>query len=487
MKRCASQRARTSTAAAVLLLLSGLLCATRAWGAGPRWITGPPYFYPGGYPVVWYTDAPRYFTDPGDLSAYVTHAQADALVAAAAAVWTVPSSRLVLSQGGQLNEHVSSHNVAVGASGLVFPADVQAANGPNKQIAVIYDADGSVTELLLGGGASDPLNCPYAGVTESVDGMPQSSYTITHALLLVNGRCTGPAPEQQLQLQYQLMRAFGRVLGVGWSQTNDNVYTGTPQATYNQALNWPIMHPLDIVCGPYTYQCLPNPFTLRADDIAALDTVYYVPQNNVPAGKEATLANGNEVEGQVVFPNGEGMQGVNVTVQRDEAFFDTPEPWQSVSGVSGYRYRRQGPTPSRATDTSAAGSFGVIDPSLEGRYLIQRVPLMTGAPWQNLVVSTEPLNPLYIGPYAVGPYTGNQVSESGTTGSQKIWVLADYSDTEVDFGPAGGAATCVACAAGHHGLVDGRSVRIRARGVVDLCGPRQSLLHRGGDGGGRGG
>ena len=416
-------------------------CGT-GWAAGPRWVTGPPYFYPVGYPVAWYTDAPQYFTDPGDLSQYVTHAQADALVAAAAAVWTVPTSRLVLARGGLLNEHVSSANVTVGGGGLVFPADVQASNGPNKQIAVIYDANGSVTELMLGGGASDPTNCMHAGVTESVDGMPQSSYTITHALLIVNGRCTGPAPEQQLELQYQLMRAFGRVLGLSWSQTNDNVYTGTPQATYNQALNWPIMHPLEIVCGLYTYQCLPNPFTLRADDIASLDTVYFISQGYVPAGKEATLAEANLVEGQVVFPDGQGMEGVNVTVQRDQAFYDDPEPWQSVSGVSGYLYRRQGPTPALATNTSAAGSYGVIDPSREGYYRIQRVPIPAGQAWQNLVVSTEPINPLYTGPYTVGPYTRSQVTESGTTGSEKIWVLANYSDTEVDFGPAGAPVTC---------------------------------------------
>ncbi len=434
-------------AQAMLLTLCMLACGT-VWAAGPRWVTGPPWFYPGGVPVQWYTDSPQYFTDPGDLSSYVTHAQADALVAAAAGVWTIPTSRIVLSQGGLLNEHVSGGNVTVSSSGLVFPTDVQASNGSNKQIAVIYDSDGSVTELMLGGGASDPSNCRYADVTESVDGMPSSSYTITHALLVLNGRCTGSNPAQQMELQFHLMRAFGRVLGLSWSQTNDNVYTGTPQATYNQALNWPIMHPLEIVCGPYTYQCFPDPFTLRADDIASLDTVYSISQGYVPAGKEATLAEGNMVEGQVVFANGQGMQGVNVTVQRDQAFWDDPEPWQSVSGVSGYLYRRLGPTPARPTDTSAAGSYGVTDPSREGYYLIERVPIPDGQAWQNLVVSTEPINPLYIGPWAVGPYTGNQVSESGTTGSQKIWVLSNYSDTEVDFGPTGGAATCAAASDG---------------------------------------
>lgn len=428
----------------LLLLAAAVASCPTGWGAGPRWVTGPPWFYHTGYPVAWYTDAPQYFTDPGDLSPYVTHAQADALVAAAAGVWTIPTSRLVLTEGGLLNEHVSSANVSMSANGPVFPADVQMSNWRNKQIAVIYDADGSVTDLLLGLGASDPANCLHAGVTESVDGMPQGNQTITHALLILNGRCTGAAPERQLELQFQLMRAFGRVLGLSWSQTNDNVFTGSPQPTYNQALNWPIMHPIDIVCGPYTYQCLPNPFTLRADDIAALDTVYYISQGYVPAGKQATLMQGNSVEGQVVFPNGQGMQGVNVTVQREEAFWDTPEAWQSVSGVSGFMYRRQGATPARWTDTSAAGSFGVLDPAREGYYLLQRVPIPDGQPWQNLVVSTEPINPLYVGPYAVGPYTGSQVAESGTTISQKIWVLANYSDTEVDFGPAGATPTCTA-------------------------------------------
>ena len=38
-----------------------------------------------------------------------------------------------------------------------------------KQIAVIYDQDGSVTDLLLGSGASDPSGCRQSAVTESVD------------------------------------------------------------------------------------------------------------------------------------------------------------------------------------------------------------------------------------------------------------------------------------------------------------------------------
>ncbi len=262
-----------------------LLCAISfAHASGPRWVTGAPYYYPVGDMVVWYTDQPQYFTDPGDLSPYVNHAAADALVAAAAGVWNVPTSRLILSYGGPLDEDVGSTNVTFGASGITFPPDVQSSNYAAKQIAVIYDSDGSVTDLMLGSGASNPVNCRQAGVTESVD-MIWGNGRIMHAILVLNGRCTGPAPEQQLQLQYQLMRAFGRILGIGWSQTNDNVFTGSPRPNYNQALNWPIMHPIDIICGPYTYQCLPQPFTLRPDDIASLDLLYTIyPPFTPPVG-----------------------------------------------------------------------------------------------------------------------------------------------------------------------------------------------------------
>ena len=77
-----------------------VLGATAAWAAGPRWITGPPYFNgPGGVPVVWYTNRPLYFTDPGNLSASVSHSAADAMVAAAAGIWNVPTAAITIAQG----------------------------------------------------------------------------------------------------------------------------------------------------------------------------------------------------------------------------------------------------------------------------------------------------------------------------------------------------------------------------------------------------
>jgi hypothetical protein len=424
------------------VMLCWLAAASTACAGGPRWVTGPPYFTTSGVPVVWYTNQPLYFTDPGDLSPSVNHAAADAIVAAAAAVWNVPTASLVLSQGGALDEHVSGANTFLGSNGLIFPADVQSSNYLAKQIAVIYDSDGSVTDLLLGNGASDPSGCRQNGVTESVDSIVAAGF-IQHALLILNGRCTGPDPEQQMQLQYQLMRAFGRVLGLGWSQTNDNVFTDSPEPTADQALHWPVMHPMDIICGPYTYQCMPQPFVLRPDDLSALAQLYFIAQGTAGPGKMDSLLNANLLVGHVSFPTGEGMQGVNVVVRRWEQYTLPAqiEDWYSVSSVSGSLFRQSNGNPVTGPDPSFLGTEGTTDGGYEGYYDIERVPMLPGD-WQALIVETEPVNPLYTGQYAVGPYVADTVAPSGSDPVLTEGIFGSYSQGYVDFATMNPASSC---------------------------------------------
>ncbi len=119
--RC-SGRARSRSA--LLMALGFFLNIGTAWASGPRWVTGPPYFTgsSGKAGGVVSPTQPLYFTDPGDLSASVNHAAADALVAAAAAVWNVPTAAMTMAQGGALEEHVSGANAYLGSNGPVFPA-----------------------------------------------------------------------------------------------------------------------------------------------------------------------------------------------------------------------------------------------------------------------------------------------------------------------------------------------------------------------------
>jgi hypothetical protein len=425
----------------LMLALCWFAGATLSWAGGPRWVTGGPFFSTAGVPVVWYTRQPLYFTDPGILSASVNHAAADALVAAAANVWNVPTANLVLAQGGSLAEHVSGANTFLGPSGLIFPADVQSSSYAAKQIAVIYDSDGSITDLLLGNGASDPTSCLQNGVTESVDSIVPTGY-IQHAILVLNGRCTGTDAEKQTQLEYQLMRAFGRVLGLGWSQTNDNVFTGSPQATFNQAMHWPVMHPIDIICGPYTYRCMPQPFTLRPDDLSALAQLYPIGQGQAGPGKTDTLFNASQFTGRLHFSGGQGMQGVNVVGRRWAQFTDPSqaENWQTASSVSGTYYRQSNGNPVTGLDTTMEGSLGSWQNYYEGFFDLARVPMLPGT-WQLIILETEPVNPLYTGQYAVGPYTAI-VEPSGSNLSLVEGLFSSYETPFGDFYVLDSANAC---------------------------------------------
>jgi hypothetical protein len=409
------------------LLFAVVLAGATAsvWGSGPRYVTGPPFFTgKAGVAIGWKQANLMYFTDPGDLGPAVNHAAADALVAAAAGVWNVPVASITVGQGGALAEHVSGQNVYLSSDGMVWPSDVMSSNDVAVPIAIVYDTDGSVTETLLGAGASDPSGCAQNAVTESVDTFDPAGY-ILHAIVVLNGRCTGAAPEQQLQMQYQLERVFGRVLGLAWSQTNDNVFTGTPLANYDQEAHWPIMHPMEILCGPYSYQCLPNAFALRPDDVAGLVWVYPIVKGATPAaGKQVSLSAANALTGSFTFPNGEGMEGVNVLVTRGPRFSNIEQDWIETSTVSGSSFRRSGLSPFVSADATAGGSFGTLAVLNQGYYFVPYFEVTDPFGSQTEVVTMEPVNPLYIGSASVGPYAPGMVAVAGSAPTPYVWIGA---------------------------------------------------------------
>ncbi len=382
------------------------------YAGGPRWVAGAPFYTVSGVPVVWKQSNLLYSTDPGGLSASVNHAAADALVATAAGVWNLPVARITVAQGGVLAEHVSGANVYLDSAGMVWPADVEAANSAAIPLAVVYDTDGSVIEALEGAGASNPEGCAQSGVVETVDRFDPGGY-ILHAIVVINGRCTGPAPEQQTQLEYQLMRVFGRVLGMAWSQTNDNVFTGSTTPTYDQEMHWPLMHPIEIVCGLYSFQCLPDPFTPRPDDVAAMTLLY--PVTGTPAaGKQVSAATEQAFSGQVSFATGEGMEGVNVEVVRWPRFSASGDGWFEVSAVSGSSFRRNGGPAFLPAGSDEAASEGTMGSQYAGIFQSGGFPILGPYDADELTLSTEPLNPLYTGPHSVGPYAAGVVSPAGS-------------------------------------------------------------------------
>ncbi len=122
---------------------------------GPRTIAGTSYFDPAvkGTPLTWSQGAVSYYTDRGNLSPVLPSATADAFVADAFSRWTSISTAAVSAvRAGQLAEDVSGANVSAAGGIITLPVDIRP-SANDFPVAIVYDADGTVTNALLGQGA----------------------------------------------------------------------------------------------------------------------------------------------------------------------------------------------------------------------------------------------------------------------------------------------------------------------------------------------
>ena len=213
---------------------------------------------------------------------------------------------------GPLNEDVNGANIQVNSSGqITAPADITP-SATNYPIAVIYDADGSVIDGLFGAGTSQPDACQNNAVYVWLDNI-NTDATVAHGVIILNGLCATNANMMEM-MSFELERAFGRILGLDYSQVNPDALTGDETGG---TLGWPVMQPMSGACGATGGACIPNPTVLRYDDIAALNRLYPITAANLASfpGKELTAANTISIQGTVSFLTGYGMQGVNVVAR----------------------------------------------------------------------------------------------------------------------------------------------------------------------------
>jgi hypothetical protein len=395
------------------------------FAGGPRLVAGSTYFDPSamGKPIRWASGQVNYYIDQGPLSATVPHAQAVEMVDAAAALWSgVPTAAVSLVDMGLLQEDVSGFNAAAGNGSLVAPADV-AATATNRPIAVIFDADGSVIDSVLGAQASDPMSCNSTGVVSWTDGI-NTDATLSHAVIVLNGRCTDTANRLQM-MTFLLERAFGLVLGLGHSQVYPDALR---QSRSDQAQAWPVMQPQSGACGQSGGQCIPNLTTLQHDDLAELNRLYPVTAGNQAAfpGKVATAANTVSITGNIAFRAGTGMQGVNVVATP----LDTngnPLVQYTVTAVSGALFSGNHGNPVigwTGPDGRPLSQYGSTDPAVQGSFDLSCMPLPPGMTSATYRITFEPINPLYIMEMNVGPYYWGSPDPSGTLSPATIANLA---------------------------------------------------------------
>ncbi|HEV2324188.1 MAG TPA: IPT/TIG domain-containing protein [Terracidiphilus sp.] len=427
-------------ARAAVILLAFEPVATFA--GGPKYIAGVSYFNSSvlGQPVRWANGQVNYYVDQGPLNASVTNQQATAMVDAAAALWSaVPTAGVTLTDKGRLQEDVSGSNVMPGPnSRIAQPADV-APSATNYPVGVVYDADGSVIDSLFGAGASQPDSCQNSGVWVWIDNFTPDA-VIAHAVIVLNGRCATTSALLQMMC-FELERAFGRILGLDYSQVNPGALTGVNPAA---AAALPIMQPLSGACGSTGGNCIPNPSTLSYDDIAALNSLYPITAANLASfpGKQLTAANTVSIQGTIRFRSGYGMQGVNV-VARPLDSSGNPLYQYTVTAVSGASFTGNHGNPVTGF-ADASGNrldmWGSNDPSQQGSFDLRGIPLPPGFTSADYQVTFEPVNPLYIYGDSVDPYLQGQVTPSGTLAAQTVRGLSAGSVQILDITASDSAA-----------------------------------------------
>ena len=403
---------------ALLLAMICLAAGGAAYAGGPRWVAGSSYFTPSakGKPITWANGLVPYYIDRGNLSPTVNQTQTRVMLANAAAVWnSIPTAGVAITYYGVLAEDVNGTNVTAGANGITMPADIQS-TATSRPLGIVFDADGSVINAFFGAGASSAANCQQNGVMTIIDNIAPSG-NIGHGLMLINGLCA-TTTMQMAVLQYQLVRAFGRILGLDWSQANEEMFA-THQVTTQGLAGWPILHPIEFLCNQSGKACLPNATTLRLDDIAAVNRMYPVTSANIGSfgGKKLTAPNTISIQGRIQFRREQGMQGVSVVLRPMTPGTDLPDVRYTVTAVSGAYFQGNAGNPVTGT-TDAQGNplnrFGSDDQTLEGFFDLSGVPLPTGQTRANYQLTFESINPLDTGNSSVGPYTIGQVTPSGT-------------------------------------------------------------------------
>jgi hypothetical protein len=422
-----------------------LFSAVLSRAGGPEYVAGTSYFdsTTTGQPLVWPQGQITYYTDQGDLSPILPNATANPFVADAFVQWTgVPTAALAVTWGGQLAEDVTGSNITVSNGVITGPADITP-SATGTPVGVVYDYDGSVTDALLGTGAGDSSQCFFNAVYGGDDNYAPPA-TFQHALIIINGQCA-LASSQLVDVEYRLVRVIGSVLGLGWSQVNDNVLTGNPAATAADYAGFPVMHYTDPVsCVPIT-KCYPFPYQLAMDDIAAISRLYPVTTQNQSnfSGSQVFSAATAGIHGSVWFTDLSGnatqpMQGVNVVARWIDPSTGLPSRQYAASSVSGFLFTGNAGNPVTGFDDALGDPFsqwGSNSTTVEGFFDLAGLELPDGGSAQ-YQLTVEALDPTWS--TGVGPYAPLLVTPSGS--SQPITVtLSAGQDVEQDILMVGSA------------------------------------------------
>ena len=280
-----------------LLLLPVLACSNL--------VAGIPLLVSHGQIAKWKANSViSYEVDQGPLGSF-SNSDATNLVNTAFRVWqSVPTCNLTVVNGGSIGYDVSSSTWGT------FQG--QRDNDPDLS-PIVFDNDGSITELYYGTGASKSI-LGFAGpihMTDRVDGVE-----ITAGWAVLNGKLTNQTEAIRNQLwRDTLVHEFGHFLNLSHSPAN--LPLGQDSDLSNN-VTIPIMSPVAWL-RPQGWN------GTTADDVAIISSLY-------PKGNFKTVT--GTVSGRITLSDGTPFKGAHVAAIRLDA--NQKATSEVYSGISGF-------------------------------------------------------------------------------------------------------------------------------------------------------
>jgi hypothetical protein len=372
-------------AAAVLALGAGM-----ARGGGAFLINGD------GDPVLWDTSQPIVFNiDQGPLG-QLTPAEAQALAEEAFAIWGQfpTASSVSFQRGPDLPCDLDAVTVGDISGGACGPDNLQiVADGNDGLSPVIFDADGSLIDFILGIGAGDDV-LGFATIVSSTFLPP----VIAEAEIILNGRwfdgVPGPESDSQDAFQAVFVHENGHWLNLDHSQLNIQFWLDGDGPNDDFL---PTMFPSS---GDDDSQLL----TLAADDVATLIDLY-------PAAGVSGLV--GRIQGEILAPGGGGtpFQGANVVLR------SVSQPFSGAySSLSGSRY-----VPDVPLGSTRAEFGGPVSETLHGSFSFLVAP-------GTYILEVEEVEPVFTDGSEIGPL----VAPVLVPGSNEFWNEGESADPAAD-------------------------------------------------------
>ncbi len=294
-----------------------------------------------------------------------------------------------------------------------MPADILP-SAVNLPVAIVYDADGAVTDALLGQGAGErEFLLQQRGLRWS--GQLQRGRA-SAARAGRPERVCAQTSQQLPDLGYRLVRVLGRVLGLDWSQMNVNVFTRNPAPSQADYAGLTIMHAQDpINCVPISicYRQRGPAENGRPGRALRLYPVTAENQASFP-GKELFFENTVRIHGSGAFCGRQRTTGATHARRECDCPLDRPRYRSAFAHlrcrfcfrVSCFTEMRAIPPPDSTTaqDKLSIALVPMIQP-MEGFFDLAGLEIPNGASSAQYQLSVEPLDPLWsqiVGPY--GPW-----------------------------------------------------------------------------------